>query len=45
MQFWELTQSNLEQKKADRELWAKNILKKEDKKLVKIGKNLVETEK
>jgi len=45
MQFWELTQSNLEQKKADRELWAKSILKKEDKKLNKIQKNLADFKK
>jgi len=45
MQFWEHTQSNVEQKKADRELWAKNILKKEDKKSVKMSKNFGETDK
>jgi hypothetical protein len=45
MHYWETTQSHVEERKAQRELWAKNILKKETQKDVKMQKRFGETER
>ena len=43
MSFWEKTQNHILERQASRELWAKNILKKQDKKGDKIVKAFAET--